>query len=177
LLLVLLDNLTDAGLFLFITESSIFIRISNFTISFTIAMRIKRKLFILLTTTVLTLCLNLFNAKVKAQSIKVAKTPSNETFTAVEELPTFPNTHEDFQSFIKKNLDQTKASKAGRINITFIVEKDGAVSDVKAIGRIFDQNAADEAIRVLKLSPKWNPGKQNGKPVRVQYTVPVVFTK
>ena len=134
-------------------------------------MRTKRKIIILLSTAILTLCLNLFNEKVKAQ------TPSNETFTAVEELPTFPNSHEDFQAFIKKNLDQTKASKPGRINITFLVEKDGTLSDVKAIGRIFDNNAADEAVRVIKLSPKWNPGKQNGKPVKVQYVVPIVFTK
>jgi len=138
-------------------------------------MRTKRKLIFLLSTAVLTVCLNLLNEKVDAQSIKVVKTPTNETFTAVEELPTFPNSQQDFLEFVKKNLDQTKTSKPGRINITFVVEKDGALSDVKAVGRIFDNNAADEAIRVIKLSPKWIPGKQNGQPVRVQYVVPILF--
>lgn len=100
----------------------------------------------------------------------------NAVFGMVSEaIPEFPGGNEKLYSFINKNLNQNKASKPGRVNVTFIVEKDGALSDVRAIGPIFDQNAADEAIRVIKLSPKWIPGKQNGKPVRVQYVVPIVF--
>jgi len=138
-------------------------------------MNTKHKLTFLLSTAVITLCLNVINEKAIAQSIDIAKTSTNKNFSAVEELPTFPDSHEDFLAFVKKNLDQTKASKPGRINVTFMVEKDGTLSNVKAIGRIFDNHAADEAVRVIKLSPKWNPGKQNGKPVKVQYVVPVLF--
>jgi outer membrane biosynthesis protein TonB len=90
----------------------------------------------------------------------------------VDVIPNFPG---DFSKFVRRNLDQTKSSQSGRINVTFIIEKDGSLSDVKAVGRIFDQNAANEAVRIMKLSPKWNPGIQNGNLVRVQYTVPVVF--
>ena len=98
-------------------------------------------------------------------------------FTSVEGLPEFPGGYQKFLAFVKENLDQSKSSVAGRANITFVVEQDGTLSDIKAVGRIFDENAINEAIRVMKLSPKWNPGKQNGKPVRVQYTLPIVFTK
>jgi hypothetical protein len=101
---------------------------------------------------------------------------SNFVFGTVSEAPPeFPGGYQKFVAFIKKNLDRSKTSKAGRINVTFVVEKDGSLSDFRAIGRIFDQNAADEAVRVVKLSPKWIPGKQDGKLIRVQYTVPIMF--
>ena len=101
---------------------------------------------------------------------------TNYFFGMVSEVqPEFPGGNEKLNTFILKNIDQTKATKSGRINVTFIVEKDGTLSNVRAIGRIFDQNAAEEAIRVIKLSPKWIPGKQDSKTVRVQYVVPIVF--
>jgi protein TonB len=103
------------------------------------------------------------------------KASPNAIVTPVEGLPEFPGGYQRFRSFINKNLDQSKSAEAGRANITFVVEKDGSLSDVRAIGHIFNQPAIDEAVRVVKLSPKWIPGKQNGKPVRVQYTVPIVF--
>ena len=103
------------------------------------------------------------------------KSSSNEIVTPIEGLPEFPGGYNKFLAFVNKNLDRSKSAEAGRANITFIVEKDGSLSDVRAIGHIFNQPAIDEAIRAVKLSPKWIPGKQNGKPVKVQYTVPVVF--
>ena len=62
----------------------------------------------------------------------------------------------------------------GRVICIFVVEKDGTVSNVKVIKSV-DPSLDKEALRVLKSMPKWKPGKQNGKPVRVQYTVPVTF--
>jgi len=103
------------------------------------------------------------------------KASTNEIVTPVEGLPEFPGGYQRFLSFVNKNLDRSKSAETGRANITFVVEKDGTLNDIQAIGRIFNQPAVDEAIRVVKLSPKWIPGKQNGKPVKVQYTVPIVF--
>ncbi len=113
-----------------------------------------------------------------AKSLKVAEvtlSKPGDVYTSVETLPKFPGRFEGFTKFLKQNIDNKKAETSGRINITFVVEKDGSLSDVKAIGRNTESKAAKEAIRVIKLSPKWEPGRQNGKPVRVQYTVPVIF--
>jgi protein TonB len=98
-----------------------------------------------------------------------------EVYTSVETLPSFPGGMEAFNKFIEKNLDRGKGKANSRVNVTFVVEKDGALTDIKPIGRTEDVKTDDEAIRVIKLSPKWEPGKQNGRPVRVQYTVPVAF--
>ena len=101
---------------------------------------------------------------------------NEEVFGGVNEIfPEFPGGNEKLYAFITKNLDQSKSFKPGRVNITFVVEKNGSLSNIKAVGRHFDASAEEEAIRVLKLSPKWIPGMQNGKNVAVQYTVPIVF--
>jgi hypothetical protein len=118
---------------------------------------------------------SLNNIKLEEKTIQEPDTAKYIFGTVSEVPPEFPGGYEKLTAFINKNLNQSKSSKPGRVNVTFVVEKDGTLSDIIAIGRIFDQNATDEAIRVMKLSPKWIPGKQNGKPVRVQYTVPIVF--
>ena len=64
----------------------------------------------------------------------------------------------------------------GRLIITFVVEKNGTLSDFKVV-RDLGSGTAEEAIRVLKNSPKWNPGIQNGRPVRVQYTLPIMINE
>lgn len=62
----------------------------------------------------------------------------------------------------------------GKVFVQFVIEKDGSVSDVK-VARSVDPSLDKEAIRVVKAMPKWKPGKQRGKPVRVSYTVPINF--
>ena len=62
----------------------------------------------------------------------------------------------------------------GRVNVVFIVNEDGSLSDVKVIRSIIPE-LDKEAIRVVKSMPKWNPSKQNGKAVKTKYTVPVTF--
>jgi TonB family protein len=62
----------------------------------------------------------------------------------------------------------------GRVICTFVVEKDGSISDVN-VAKSVDPSLDKEAVRVLKQMPKWTPGKQKGEPVRVKYTVPVTF--
>ena len=62
----------------------------------------------------------------------------------------------------------------GRVIVQFVVEKDGSVTDVH-VARSVDPSLDKEAVRVVKIMPKWIPGKQNGSAVRVKYTVPVLF--
>lgn len=99
----------------------------------------------------------------------------DEIFVSVEVLPEFKGEYESFEAFVRKNLNNAKALKPGRTNITFVVEKDGSLSNIKAAGRLLNEGATKEAIRVVKLSPKWIPGKQNGISVRTQYTIPILF--
>ncbi len=98
-----------------------------------------------------------------------------EIYVSVETLPSFPGGMEEFNKFIEKNLDHSKGKAKIRVNVTFVVEKDGSLTDIKQIGRTDDVKTDEEAIRVIKLSPKWEPGKQNGRAVRTQYTIPVSF--
>lgn len=103
-------------------------------------------------------------------------TTHNEVFTAVEVEPTFPG---NFGAFLGKNIHYPKADKdnnvQGKVFLQFVVEKDGSLSDIKVL-RSPSKTLAEESIRVLSLSPKWHPGLQNGKPVRVMYTVPISYT-
>jgi TonB family protein len=114
---------------------------------------------------------------VPAQPKPNIKSSPNEIFTSVEILPEFEGGPQGLQSFINKHLNTSKTTKPAKVNVAFIVEKDGSLTDVRTVGRNTDEAASAEAIRVIKMSPKWIPGKQNGKPVRVQYTIPVVFNK
>jgi protein TonB len=63
----------------------------------------------------------------------------------------------------------------GKVYVQFTVEKDGSIGDVK-IMRGFDRECEREVIRVIKLMPNWEPGMQEGKPVRTRFTLPVVFS-
>ena len=104
---------------------------------------------------------------------------SNKVFTAVEHEPAFPGGQQKFMEFLSHNIKYPalmKQKKAeGRVIISFIVEEDGSLSNMKIL-RDPGYGSGKEAVRVLGLSPKWEPGLQNGKKVRVQYTVPINFT-
>ncbi|MDE7072847.1 MAG: energy transducer TonB, partial [Bacteroidales bacterium] len=63
----------------------------------------------------------------------------------------------------------------GRVYLTFVVEKNGSITDVKVM-RGIGGGCDEEAVRVVQKMPKWNPGKQRGRPVRVLYSIPVIFT-
>lgn len=103
----------------------------------------------------------------------------NEVFTSVEKLPAYPGGMKSFGKYLSKTLRYPKDAQnngtQGRAIVTFIVEADGSLTDVHAI-KDPGMGLGDEAIRVINASPKWIPGEQNGRKVRVQYTVPVVFT-
>lgn len=90
----------------------------------------------------------------------------------IEVKPEFPGGLQKFYAFLNANFKLPEEEDLnGKIFASFIVEKDGSLSDIKVI-RDFGYGTGKELIRVLKMSPKWNPGQQNGKTVRVQYMIP-----
>ncbi|WP_299284722.1 energy transducer TonB [uncultured Mucilaginibacter sp.] len=101
------------------------------------------------------------------------------SFAAVEKLPAFPGGEGAFGSYLQKNLRYPPVAKEnntqGRVILSFVVEKDGSLTDIKVL-RDIGGGCGQEAIRVLSKSPHWTPGIQNGKPVRVAFTMPVNFT-
>lgn len=102
---------------------------------------------------------------------KVPADSPDQVYSAVEKEPYFTGGPAALNKFIHENLKNPN-DVLGKIIVTFVVEKDGSLSDIKVLRSPSDDVAA-EAIRVLKMCPKWDPGIQNGKPVRVQYTIAV----
>jgi protein TonB len=124
--------------------------------------------------TLLILSLLFFQAA-KAQVQKdTSKSANDVIFSAVEQEPSFPNGSSAFNKFLNSKIDLSKKYKEngeiGKAIVTFVVEKDGSLTDVKAL-RFVDKDIVQEVVRVIALSPRWNPGMQNGLPVRVQYTI------
>ncbi|MGF7073342.1 energy transducer TonB [Mucilaginibacter sp. R-33] len=98
------------------------------------------------------------------------------TFHSVEKIPEFPGGPEKLFRFIAKNLKYpTGETVEGRVNISFVIEKDGSLTDFKVVKSLSEATDA-EAIRVMSISPKWQPGLQNGHPVRVRYSIPISFS-
>ena len=102
----------------------------------------------------------------------------NKVFEVVEQMPSFPGGDAALMQFLSKAIKYPVEAEnngiQGRVVATFVIERDGSISEVsvvKSVAPSLDQ----EAIRVLKSMPKWIPGFQNGKPVRVKYTTPVTF--
>jgi TonB family protein len=101
-------------------------------------------------------------------------------YDKAEKLPEFKGGMQAFYKFLSKNLrypaEDQKARIQGRVNVTFVVEKDGSITNVRYVGKSPSETLSAEAVRVLNESPKWIPAVQFGRMVRVQYTVPIVFT-
>ena len=114
------------------------------------------------------------NADIK----QVVEADPNQIFTAVEKQPLFPGGEAGFGKYLQKNLRYPAIAREnnvqGRVVLTFVVERDGSLTDIKVL-RPLGSGTDEEAIRVLKSSPKWSPGIQNGRPVRVQYSIPINF--
>ena len=101
-----------------------------------------------------------------------------EIFTIVQDMPSFPGGDAAMLSYLGKNIKYPNVAKEsgiqGTVYVTFVVEKDGSVSNVKVL-RGIGGGCDEEAIRVVKSMPRWTPGKQRGKPVKVQYNLPCRF--
>lgn len=100
-------------------------------------------------------------------------------FLVVEDMPLFPGGEAAMYKFIGKNIEYPRMAKesgiSGRVFVTFVVERDGKVTDVQVL-RGIGGGCDEEAVRVIQAMPRWSPGKQRGKPVRVQYRMPIKFT-
>ena len=109
---------------------------------------------------------------------KEADTAKEEAFDVVEQMPEYPGGLPELMKYISMNVHYPEAAMKtgtqGRVLVRFIVEEDGTVSDARVVQRVSDELDA-EALRVVSAMPKWTPGRQNGQPVRVKYTMPVTF--
>ncbi|MFA5195759.1 MAG: energy transducer TonB, partial [Bacteroidales bacterium] len=99
--------------------------------------------------------------------------------TIVEEMPEFPGGEKERIKFLTGNMHYPDIAKEmgiqGPVYLTFIIEKDGTVTGVNIL-RGIGGGCDEEASRVVNMMPKWTPGRQNGKEVRVQFNMPVLFT-
>ena len=101
-----------------------------------------------------------------------------KTFDVVEQMPEFPGGSSKLLEYLAKNIrypaEAEEAGAVGRVIVSFVVEKDGSISDAKTVKAIHPALDA-EALRVINGMPKWIPGKKNGEATRVKYVVPVTF--
>jgi protein TonB len=102
-----------------------------------------------------------------------------QIFTIVEQMPEFPGGEEELFKYLGKNIKYPSMARengiTGTVYVTFVVEGNGEISDVKKL-RGIGGGCDEEAMRVVKAMPSWKAGKQNGKSVRVQYNLPIKFT-
>ncbi len=102
-----------------------------------------------------------------------------QIFTIVEEMPSFPGGEAALMKYLGNNIKYPAIAKdagiQGTVYVTFVVNEQGAVKDVKVL-RSIGGGCDEEAIRVVESMPKWKAGKQRGKAVKVQYNLPIRFT-
>lgn len=113
------------------------------------------------------------------QPQQTARQEPNTVAANIDEAqPSFPGGNGAMMAYLANNVKYPKVAAEngvqGRVVVGFIVEKDGSLSDVK-VKRGVDPSLDREAVRVVKSMPRWNPGKKDGQPVRVEYTLPVTF--
>lgn len=126
---------------------------------------------------------NTGNAEVfipKVEVEEVEEEAEEETiFTVVEESASFPGGMQELYKYVGSNLVYPQQAREtgtqGKVFITFVVEKDGSLTDVKVL-RDIGSGCGEEAVRVVKSMPKWKPAKQRGKAVRMQFNLPISFT-
>jgi len=106
------------------------------------------------------------------------KVEETKIFDVVEQMPHFNGGDAALMEYLHKNIKYPVIAEEngiqGRVVTTFVVERDGSITDVKVIKSV-DPSLDKEAVRVVKSMPKWVPGRQNGSPVRVKFTLPVTF--
>lgn len=116
-----------------------------------------------------------------AESVKVEQeSPGADSgpLTVVEQMPEFPGGPEMLHQFLAKHLkypeDAREKGISGRVYVSFVVNEEGGLENIKITRGVF-ASLDKEAVRVVSVMPNWIPGRQNGKPVKVQFTLPVFF--
>ena len=145
--------------------------------------------------TTLAIALTLFSCNSPSKPAQKAATPTKNlqvvakinpvqadtsiVFMVVEKMPTFPGGVKNLMNYLSTHIKYPAEAKKdgieGRVFVNFIVEKDGSVSHVKVL-RGIGHGCDKESVRVVKNMPRWIPGEQRGKPVRVDYNLPVKFS-
>ena len=102
--------------------------------------------------------------------------PEPKVYDMVEKMPSFPGGSEALKEYLKKNTryPNPDACIQGRVVVVFVVDEKGNLSDVK-VARSVEPSLDAEAVRIVKSMPRWNPGIEKGKAVKVRYTLPVTF--
>ena len=145
--------------------------------------RFKYLLFVPLAVALLAMNSTAMRANVQKKVVKTTKVTkktgtTDKVYEVCEQMPIFPGGDAAMMKYLSENVKYPalaiKAQEQGRVVVSFTVEKDGAISDVK-VARSVTPSLDAEAVRVVKAMPKWTPGKQGGQPVRVRYNVPVSF--
>ena len=145
--------------------------------------RLKYLLFVPLTIALMAMNSSVIRANVQKEEVREARTvkkaaPDNKVYEACEQMPSYVGGQSALMRYLVENVRYPKAAveakQQGRVVINFIVEKDGAISNVNVVRSVTPTLDA-EAVRVIKAMPKWVPGKQDGQFVRVKYNVPVSF--
>jgi len=128
-------------------------------------------------------------AKIDTEYIEEAKIPNviieempeepvEILFTIVEQMPSPVGGMNTFFKFVGKNLKYPNQARRmgieGKVFVQFVVDKDGSLTEIEAVKKI-GGGCDEEAVRVMSMAPKWNPGKQRGKPVRVRMILPIHF--
>lgn len=118
------------------------------------------------------------NTGIRPPKMKQPEKVVDEPFLMAEKQPEFPGGTRKFAKYLRKNLKYPPQARRmgieGKVFVEFVVNRDGSLVDIKVIKGI-GAGCDKEAIRVLKKSPKWKPGKQRGKAVRVRMSVPINF--
>ena len=111
--------------------------------------------------------------------VPVEEEEEEVVFVIVEKMPEFPGGQQALFKYLSENVKYPVIAQEngiqGRVICQFVVNRDGSIVDVEVVRSGGDPSLDKEAIRVIKSMPKWKPGQQRGKPVRVKYTVPVNF--
>ena len=145
--------------------------------------RFKYLLFVPLAVALLAMNSTAMRANVQKKVVKATKvtkktSATDKVYEVCEQMPIFPGGDAALMKYLSENVKYPalaiKAQEQGRVVVSFTVEKDGAISDVK-VARSVTPSLDAEAVRVVKAMPKWTPGKQGGQLVRVRYNVPVSF--
>ena len=117
-------------------------------------------------------------ANVEAQVTDESAPQSKKVYRSVEQMPQFPGGEAGLMRYLQSNINYpanaAKNNIGGRVILQFVVEKDGSIGEVKVV-RSIDPEIDAEAVRVIKLLPNFIPGRQDGEPVAVWYTIPVSF--
>lgn len=121
----------------------------------------------------------LFAHNVCAQDTTSSKIP-DDIFDRAEVMPSFPTGKDSLNAYLRRNIRYPKeaieSALTGKVVIKFIVEKDGSITYPVVLKDGVGGGCADEALRLIKTMPKWLPGQQRGKPVRVYYVLPITFS-